>query len=265
MNPPPDFRYDDSARPRLRVTGGAAARFLHGFCTADVERMAAGDCHEAFFPSDKGRVLGYGLISRHEDRFEVALFAESGDELLAHLNKYALFDPVDVELLDVERTLVGGLEDGDVVVCRWPIAGLVEVDSRGGTAPEADWEGLRVSLGLPVVGVDLTDKNIVQEAARTASAVSFTKGCYLGQEPIARLDAMGHTNKELRVLTFDGNAAVRPGDAVTFEGAAAGQVTSVASQGGRTVALAILKTIANGEGTLVQTGGADAAVGLPAA
>lgn len=65
---------------------------------------------------------------------------------------------------------------------------------------DADWQSLRIAAGFPLYGVDLTDEHLPQEAARNERCLSFTKGCYLGQEPIARLDAMGHTNRELRRL-----------------------------------------------------------------
>src|SRR5262249_28188768 len=62
----------------------------------------------------------------------------------------------------------------------------------------ADWEALRIEAGFPSYGVDITEDNLPQEVGRTSRCVSFNKGCYLGQEPIARLDSMGHTNRELR-------------------------------------------------------------------
>lgn len=60
------------------------------------------------------------------------------------------------------------------------------------------FEALRIEAAFPCYGVDLSDENLAQEANRTGQAISFTKGCYLGQEPIARLHAMGHVNKELK-------------------------------------------------------------------
>lgn len=61
-------------------------------------------------------------------------------------------------------------------------------------------ESMRISAGFPHYGRDITDEHLAQEVGRTARCISFTKGCYLGQEPIARLDALGHTNRELRRL-----------------------------------------------------------------
>lgn len=56
---------------------------------------------------------------------------------------------------------------------------------------------LRVAAGFPIYGIDITEENLAQEVGRTELAISFTKGCYLGQEPIARIDAMGHVNRRL--------------------------------------------------------------------
>ena len=63
--------------------------------------------------------------------------------------------------------------------------------------PEELFEQLRIEAGFPHYGVDLTEANLAQEANRNARAISFQKGCYLGQEPIARIDALGHVNRAL--------------------------------------------------------------------
>ncbi len=60
------------------------------------------------------------------------------------------------------------------------------------------WEALRVRAGFPLHGIDFSEDNLAQEVERTAQAISFRKGCYLGQEPIARIDALGHVNWMLR-------------------------------------------------------------------
>ena len=70
------------------------------------------------------------------------------------------------------------------------------------------FESLRIEAAFPVYGIDLSDENLAQEAARTDHAISFQKGCYLGQEPIARLNAMGHVNKAL--ASFEIEAAETP-------------------------------------------------------
>lgn len=64
------------------------------------------------------------------------------------------------------------------------------------------FEFLRIEAGYPVFGQDFNEDYLAQEVARTSKCISFNKGCYLGQETIARLDALGHTNRELRRLRF---------------------------------------------------------------
>ena len=100
---------------------------------------------------------------------------------------------------------------------------------------------LRIEAGLPLYGVDMTDENLAQEAARTPRAISFTKGCYLGQEPIARIDALGHVNRELRGLRLA--SVPRRGDVVTANGQQVGAVTSAAvvPATGESVALAYVR------------------------
>lgn len=89
------------------------------------------------------------------------------------------------------------------------------------------WDLLRIQSGIPQVGVDLSEENLAQEAARTQRAISFRKGCYLGQEPIARLDAMGHTNRELRVVEVPGCLSLQAGATVLANGKECGQLSSV--------------------------------------
>lgn len=66
------------------------------------------------------------------------------------------------------------------------------------------WHALRIEAGFPLFGIDFTAEYLAQEVNRTSRAISFHKGCYLGQEPIARIDALGHVNRELRRLQFSG-------------------------------------------------------------
>ncbi|OAI53633.1 hypothetical protein AYO47_04365 [Planctomyces sp. SCGC AG-212-M04] len=105
----------------------------------------------------------------------------------------------------------------------------------------------RIDAAFPTYGIDITDDHLAQEAARTAKAISFTKGCYLGQEPIARIDALGHVNRELRVVAFANAetlaAPCKVLDAVTKS--ELGMLTSVAGvPGSATVGLGMLRTSA---------------------
>ncbi len=108
-------------------------------------------------------------------------------------------------------------------------------DAGAQPAGAAVWSALRIEAGLPIWGIDLTDENLAQEAGRTASAISFTKGCYLGQEPIARLDAMGHVNRELRSLRITGEAIPSPGARVFADAASSAAVGGGQGSAGRDV------------------------------
>lgn len=102
----------------------------------------------------------------------------------------------------------------------------------GGIRPAgaAAFHTRRIAAAFPWYGSDVSEENLPQESGRSAQAVSFTKGCYLGQEPIARLDAMGHVNKELCVLRIDAGPLPAAGSAIRVAGddADIGKVTSAA-------------------------------------
>lgn len=87
-------------------------------------------------------------------------------------------------------------------------------------------EILRVEAGFPLFGQDVSDKNLPQEVSRDERAISFTKGCYLGQETVARIDALGHVNRMLCRLTFSGAELPAVGTALEQAGQAVGEVTS---------------------------------------
>jgi len=104
------------------------------------------------------------------------------------------------------------------------------------------FEALRIEAGFPLSNVDVTPDNLAQEAARTSAAISFTKGCYLGQEPIARLDALGHVNRELRTLKIAGPPPTAGTPVLDPAGDSVGTVTSSAPLEEGSVALAMLRS-----------------------
>jgi len=109
----------------------------------------------------------------------------------------------------------------------------------------------RIEAGWPLYGVDITDKNLPQELARDATAISFIKGCYLGQETVARIDALGHVNRTLVGVRFAGVAPPEPGAELRRQGKAVGQVTSAcfSPRLGAPLALAYVRREANAPGT----------------
>ncbi|MFM1903658.1 MAG: Aminomethyltransferase, partial [Planctomycetota bacterium] len=106
----------------------------------------------------------------------------------------------------------------------------------------ADLEAARIEAGFPLP-VDIVEKTLPQELGRDSCAISFTKGCYLGQETVARLDAMGHVNRRLAVVAIDADPPPLPAE-LFLDGQPVGLITSAAAsaQRGGTVGLAIIQT-----------------------
>lgn len=106
------------------------------------------------------------------------------------------------------------------------------------------FEALRIAHGYPCSGRDLTDKNLPQEVGRDMLAIHFTKGCYLGQETVARLDALGHVNRLLRGLMLDSTSAPPPATPLKAGDKDAGFITTsaVSLRTGKALALAYIKT-----------------------
>jgi folate-binding protein YgfZ len=118
--------------------------------------------------------------------------------------------------------------------------------SAGATqVSEEAWEMARVEAGYPLYGRDITEDNLPQEVQRTAQAISFTKGCYLGQETIARLDALGHVNRVLTGLKFLGEKRLESGEVITQGDKKLAQIASVAwsPRLGAFLALAYVRTL----------------------
>ncbi len=114
--------------------------------------------------------------------------------------------------------------DGVVISRRLEQAGAV-------VCGEAAFEALRIETGTPQYGVDISDANFPQEVGRDAQAINFHKGCYLGQETVARLDALGHVNRKLAGLRFQAAEVPPPGTRVFHDEdarKAVGEVTSSA-------------------------------------
>lgn len=123
-------------------------------------------------------------------------------------------------------------------------------------AGERAFDLLRIEALLPLYGVDIDEGNLAQEVNRTPQAISFTKGCYLGQEPIARIDALGHVNRLLCSFVIEGNVVPPLGSKITDEAGSTelGQITT-AEYGPMlqcVMALGFIKTSHTSDGTHVK-------------
>ncbi len=287
---------DRSERGKLALTGEAAADCLNGQVTNDVTKIEPGCGQFATFLTTKGAMLGDLRIIRTADTFELdtervslqALFDMLRLGVVGHdaeLHKrtlqrglLSLVGPRARQVAHVEDLgncefknapfTVNGVaahailtEHGVDILCDAAdvpaiCATLVE---RGATAiTDDEYEVARISKGRPRYGVELDERTIPQEAGLNDRAVSFTKGCYVGQETVARLFYRGNPNKTLRGLRF---AELPAGDgAVVLGDKTVGTVRRVAvSPKYGTVALALLRTAAE-PGMTVQCGGQSAEV-----
>jgi tRNA-modifying protein YgfZ len=255
---------DRSERGKLALSGSDAKGFLQGQVTNDVEGLAAGrGCYAAFL-TPKGKMLGdlrvldagqellldterialqelFNMIRRFSIGYEVELHKrtlECGLLSLVGPGAAALAgvsDLADEEL--AHRPLeIGGLQARairtdvgiDLLCDSADTKALYDALEQTGAAPVSTdvVECLRVEHGRPRYGVDLDDTVIPQEAGLNARAVSFTKGCYVGQETVARLHYRGKPNRHLRGLAC--SSPVATGDQLEFEGRPVGRVGSVA-------------------------------------
>ena len=277
---------DRSNRVRIEVSGPDRAKFLHNLTTNDIKKLTAGKGKEAFVTTPQGKTLGFVTI--HADETSMLVRSDPGTEgaLLAHLNKYSIFDDVSCtdisddtfELHAIGDPPIAGLDapaielgmastaidDVSVRVIRESPAGAAGFSIIGpamarlrilerlyGAAStevrelsEAEFEAMRIAAGTPMFGKEITPDNLPQELDRDARAISFVKGCYLGQETVARLDALGHVNKILRRVEFPTlKEAPPPQTECETGGKSAGVITSAAiSQAGGVIALAYLKS-----------------------
>jgi tRNA-modifying protein YgfZ len=125
----------------------------------------------------------------------------------------------------------------------------------------------RIEQGLPAYGVDITSENLPQEVGRDAQAISFTKGCYLGQETVARIDALGHVNRHLSRIAIDSESPPPRGAEFLSAGKTVGNVTSscFSPRLGKSLALGYLRRGSHGPGTKMEIGGHAAEVVGPVA
>ena len=250
----------------VRVVGDDRASFFHGMCTADVKGAKPGAILPALFLTEHAHVIADAFIWVTGDALVVDIDSDAWARVREHLERLLVADDVEFEdasevaLIDVEGPAaldaacpdeVGAslppwrfVEAGKSLIANLPryggpavsvIASRDSIDSTIATilakAPNSrrvdssPLETIRVENGIALVGVDTTDKTIALEA-RLDRAISFSKGCYLGQETIERATARGGLKKRMFGLKFN-DAHVPPvGAVVSLAGTDVGRVTS---------------------------------------
>lgn len=266
MSNPNFYRLDAVAV--LDITGDDAGTIVHNVTTNDVKGLQIGEGCETFITDVRGKTLGHGFLYREPDRLRMIGAAGQSESLAAHLDRYTIREDATPSIRDdefgvivlshdaAEQVGISTSEDtlsktvwesDDVSVAayqtRWlgpgtivllfPICEAQRICSAlerrqcvGGD--ETQFQQARTIAGFPWYGIDIDDSNLPQEADRDSLAVSFTKGCYLGQETVARLDALGQVQKKLVRWSITGHTP--PANAKLLAGEKpVGRLTSVAA------------------------------------
>lgn len=272
------------ARGVLGLTGKDALTFLHRMSTQDLARLRPGESAYAAFLEAKGHVIADAVVQAREGEVLLLLERAAAAELGAHLSRFVLRDDVRIEDRSRDLACLPVLgEEGVGRARREPEAAAVEDPRRGAPAldlllPEAeaarirqalvaagaadltagDLEALRVLAGIPRFGADIDRSRLVIEVGINGPALSFEKGCYLGQEVVLRGTFRGQVQKGLVQLALP--PGVDAGAGLSAGGQEVGVVTSAADTPEGRLGLGYLRRAHWREGTRLVAGGGEAVV-----
>ena len=228
-------------RPRsfVRVSGRDAEDYLDRMVSNDVAALGPGESCEALLLTPKARVIAPLVVLRrgHED-FLLLTEPELGERVRAELLRSRFAAKVELEPEQHTSHVVFGGEGIPTGDYGEPAAEVLDAGLEP-TVTAEELELLRIRAGTPAWGKEIDDRVLPAEAGLTERAVSFTKGCYPGQEPIARLHYRGHANRGLRVLRLPD--APEPEAELVYEGKTVGRITSAARDVEGAVALAYVR------------------------
>jgi tRNA-modifying protein YgfZ len=208
----------------VRVSGPDAEDYLQRMVSNDVVALAVGKACDALLLTPKARVIATLRIWRRaEDDFLLLTEPELGDAVLNELRRMRFAAKCEVEPEEHSSALVFGGDEG-IPNHEYgePACELLDAELEP-TLGAVELERMRIEAGTPRYGHELDDRVLPAEAGLDRTHISFAKGCYPGQEPIARLHYRGHVNRQLRVLEAD---ATEPGDELSYDGKVVGRVTS---------------------------------------
>ncbi len=252
--------HDDCCATRLdrdvvSVVGAEAATYLHGQVSQNVTALSVGESAWTLVLSPQGRIDAWARITRvSEDSFWLDVESGFGQHLLERLQRFKLRTKAEFELGVVPMISVRGPNSpvpqpahDDQIDAPVLWAGVSGFDRIG---PNAEWpegvaegdasafEALRIRSGMPSMGAEVGEKTIPAELGIVDLSADFTKGCYVGQELVARIDSRGNnTPRRLWGVEIAGGQA-QPGDSVLIGDDTVGVITSAVSLDGETVALA---------------------------
>jgi folate-binding protein YgfZ len=274
-------------RTGIVVRGKDRTSWLNGLVTCDLAKLDGALAAYGLLVEKKGRIQTdfFAVPGSSNDALALAVPRELRDGLLETLDHYLIMEDAELEPSDLAVWNLHGPKSKEIAeASAAPFAGTVDLLGSGGAvvavpATEADafaerlaglvreaggalideaaWEAVRIERGLPRFGVEVDATLYPQEASLEKLAVSFDKGCYLGQEVVYMLENRGHVKRKLVPLDIDGDTPLGKGDAVTTaEGAAVGDVKSsvVGPASGKPVAIAMIKWAQAKPGTELRVG-----------
>ena len=272
----------------LRVTGADRARWLNGLITCDLAVRRPGELAYGVIASKVGKILSDAWVLFGADSLLVAVARSRAAALVAHLEHHLIMEDAEVCLAEELRCALvhgpaapvvaelgraAGLEAavgtlfaardaallvGEAAVLEAALsAGAAGLGPAARVGTEAGYAAFCAERGLPRFEVDFGDDVLPQEAGLDKLAVSFSKGCYLGQEAVFMLEKRGQAKRRIARVVLEGSAAAEAGaELLTPTGEVAGKLTSVSpsAPGGRRPALALLRRAHLAEGTALALG-----------
>jgi folate-binding protein YgfZ len=256
-----------ATRGRIQVSGSEATTFLNGLITNDVKNLAQNRWMPAVFPTVQGRLIGAVRVIRgSEPGFLIDTEVASHDAVLKTISRFTMAGDFKVSDVTSETALLSiqGQAAAEIIkkaqeVSDLPENGVIQtnrvtilrashtgeegfdliidaahkaeiqqgLEDAGAQPIGADtFEILRVEAGIARFGQDMDETNVVPET-NLDDAVSFTKGCYVGQEIIVRIKHRGHPAKKLTQLRFETDQQIEPGAVIlSTENQEIGRVTS---------------------------------------
>lgn len=263
-------------RDVVTVVGPDAGSFLQSLVSQDLGPVGVGEAVPALLLQPRGKLLVDFVARRQaDDEWWCCCEGGFGSVLAAGLERFRIRVKAEVRVVPSSALAVRGA-DGAAITAAAAGTGVTAFPVRWGGEPAADlvgapdaldavaaalrlpvvdvraYEAARIEAGVPRLGADLDEDTIPQEAALDRDAVSFTKGCFIGQELVCRIDSRGHVNRLLRRLR---GGCPEVGAAVTVAGREVGRVTSAVDD----VALAMIRREVE-PGSVVEVGGSESRV-----
>jgi folate-binding protein YgfZ len=277
----------------IAVRGADRMSWLNGLLTCNLAKLLPGEAAYGLSVTQKGRIQADVTLFVDEDQVLLAIPATMRDELVAAFDRYLVMEDAEMqsepfvvwrahgpragELVETMKSVEGarvapldftGLGGAVVFAAEADAPRIESALSRvtgelgGSVGDDAAWERLRLERAIPRFGADFDKTTYPQEAVLERRAVSFDKGCYLGQEVVCMLELRGHVKRKLVPLSLSaGDAPPKGAEVHDAAGNKVGEITSsVAIPEGGAMALAMVKVSALSPEARVLVGAAEARI-----